>query len=217
MEDDAHTPALGRQELTGAYDRTIRFWTREGKWRPMFVRQIAPAHRETIVDVGCGTGTLAILLKQAAPGARVVAIDPDPQVLRIAEAKATASGAQIDFRRAFARDAATILEGRRAEKAVSSLVFHQTSVSEKRAGLAAMHAMLGPGGELHVADYGRQPGPLMRALFGIVQRLDGHANTQPNADSVLPQLMAEVGFRDVAERIVRTPTGALSLYKAAKG
>ena len=74
--------------------------------------------------------------------ATVIAIDPDPQVLRIAEAKATASGAQIDFRRAFARDAATILEGRRAEKAVSSLVFHQTSVSEKRAGLAAVNAPL---------------------------------------------------------------------------
>lgn len=210
------TPALGRADLTGAYDRTIRFWTREGKWRPMFVAQINAAAGETIIDVGCGTGTLATLLKQAAPGANIIGIDPDPEVLRLAAAKAETAGVSVDFRHGFARDAATSLGGSKADKAVSSLVFHQTPLAEKRAGLMAMHEALKSGGELHVADYGRQPGPLMRALFGIIQIVDGKEDTQPNADGVLTQIIAEVGFADIRERFVRTPTGAISLLSARR-
>ena len=65
-------------------------------------------------------------------------------------------------------------------------------MAEKRAGLAASLRALKPGGTLHVADYGRQSGA-MRVLFRLVQSLDGYENTQPNADGVLPTLMAEGG------------------------
>ncbi|WP_437907400.1 hypothetical protein WME95_05595 [Sorangium sp. So ce327] len=37
------------------------------------------------------------------------------------------------------------------------MVFHQVPLSEKRAGLRAVHDALVPGGELHVADYGQPP------------------------------------------------------------
>lgn len=39
----------------------------------------------SVIDLGCGTGTLAWLL--AANGHRVIAIDPDPEMLRVAAAK----------------------------------------------------------------------------------------------------------------------------------
>jgi hypothetical protein len=46
---------------------------------------------------------------------------------------------------------------RRARKERLILVFHQVPLSEKRAGLRAVHDALVPGGELHVADYGQPP------------------------------------------------------------
>jgi len=74
-----------------------------------------------------------------------------------------------------------------------------------------------PGGELHVADYGLQSSPLMRLAFRQVQSLDGFANTQPNAEGVLPQLMTEAGFVDVIEnQVIPTPTGSISLYSARR-
>lgn len=92
------TPALGRPGMTGAYDLAIRLLTRERRWRSALLEQLAPNDRDAILDVGCGTGTFALLVKQAAPGARVVGLDPDPAVLEIAAAKACAAGVAIEWR-----------------------------------------------------------------------------------------------------------------------
>jgi len=124
----------------------------------------------------------------------------------------------VDFKVGYARDAAALLDGQRINKIVSSLVFHQVPMAEKRAGLAAMRAALAPGGVLHVADYGLQRTALMRRLFRIVQKGDGYENTEPNARGVLPELMREVGFRSVEETaVIPTPTGSISLYRSERG
>jgi hypothetical protein len=91
-------------------------------------------------------------------------------------------------------------------------------MEEKGAALAAMYAALGAGGELHIADYGLQRTPLMRALFrGVVQNLDGRVNTEPNARGVLPELMHAAGFRSVEETLViPTLSGSISLYRGIR-
>ncbi|GIK49864.1 MAG: hypothetical protein BroJett013_25610 [Alphaproteobacteria bacterium] len=211
---DDYTPALGRREWTGLYDLAIALMTREGRWRRALVAQCAPRAGETILDAGCGTGTLMTLMARRAPGVHLIGLDPDPEVLE--RARRRLAGAEVEFTRGFARDADMI--GRaRADKVVSSLVFHQTPMAEKRAGFKAMWRALRPGGEVHIADYGLQRTALMRMLFRQVQRLDGFENTEPNAQGVLPELMREAGFLDVAERVViPTPTGSISLYSARK-
>lgn len=211
-------PALGRPELTASYDRVIAVMTREKRWRGQLLKLVAPQESETIVDVGCGTGTFAIMLKMACPDARVVAIDPDPQVLEIARGKALAADLTIDWRQGFGDDFSHIVPNGAADKVVSSLVLHQCPPNVKRSILAAMHTALRPSGLIAIADYGAQRSLLMRLLFRQVQALDGFENTQPNADGVVPRLMAEVGFENVQElRVVPTPTGSISLYAATVG
>ena len=117
----------------------------------------------------------------------------------------------------YLHDAQTLLAGTGVDKIVSSLVFHQVPLAEKRAGLAALHAALGRGGELHIADYGLQRTWPMRMLFRIVQRVDGYENTQPSAEGILPKLMEETGFVAVKETLViPTLTGSISLYRAVR-
>lgn len=48
-------------------------------------------------------------------------------------------------------------------------MFHQVPLEDKRAGLAAIHEALAPGGSLHVADFGLQRKPKMRKRFRVVQ------------------------------------------------
>lgn len=163
-QNAAFTPALGHAALTPLYDAAIALMTRERTWRGALVRQIAPAPGDVIVDVGCGTGTLALMLKRLAPEASVLGLDPDADVLARARAKAARSGLVVPFEQGLAHDAARFAD-LGVTKIVSSLVFHQTPMEEKRAGLAAMRAALAAHGELHVADYGLQRTPLMRALF----------------------------------------------------
>jgi len=173
---------------------------------------------DSIADIGCGTGTLLALIGQTARPAVLIGIDPDRAILERARRKVAAVGACVDFRVGYARDAAILLDGRGINKIVSSLVFHQVPMPEKRAGLAAMRAALLPGGELHVADYGLQRTALMRRLFRIVGAGDGYENTEPNARGVLPELMREVGFHEVKETaVIATPTGSISLYRAERG
>lgn len=211
MTDPAYTPPLGSGD-TAAYDAAIRRWTRESRWRCATLGALAPGAGETIVDVGCGTGTFAVMLKAACPGADVVGLDPDEQALGIARAKAAAAGVDVRWRRGFGRD----VEGP-VDAVVSSLMFHQMPLAEKRRSLAAMHAAIRPGGRLVVTDYGEQRGP-MRLLFRLtIQRLDGTADTQPNADGILPVLIREAGFtglRSVAS--VPTVTGSIAVMAAER-
>lgn len=212
MNEQTYTPPLGSGD-TADYDRAIRRWTREMRWRRAMVEALAPRPGETIVDVGCGTGSFAVMLKNAEPGLDLVGIDPDEEALAIARAKAEAASLAIRWECGFARNVGV----RSADAVVSSLMFHQVPMAEKQAGLAAMHAALRPGGRLVIADYGRQRG-LMRLLFRLtIQRLDGVADTQPNADGMLPRLIAAAGFRNVREAArIHTITGTIALIVAER-
>lgn len=212
MNSTNFTPALGRPEMTGAYDLAIRLLTREKTWRTALLEQLAPGSDDVILDVGCGTGTIALLIKEAVPSARVVGLDPDPAVLEIAAAKAGAAGIEIEWRQAFAHEADRY--GGPYTKAVSSLVFHQVPMEEKRRGIEAMIRAVRSGGEVHIADYARQRSALMRTLFGLVQRLDGFENTEPNARGAIEAILADFEpDSGLPRRVVRTPTGEISLFR----
>lgn len=213
--DPQFIPALGYHALTPLYDKVLALMTRESVWRNKLLRQIALKQEDVIVDVGCGTGSFVTLLKQAEPDATVIGVDPDGDVLKLAQRKAAKGNVAIPFLQGFLSEG--LLEGQpRPTKIVSSLVFHQVLLPEKRRLLKLIRNLLPQNGELHIADYGLQRTFLMRMLFRMtVQMLDGVRDTQPNADGVLPEIMKEVGFGAVEElAVIPTMTGSISLYRA---
>jgi ubiquinone/menaquinone biosynthesis C-methylase UbiE len=153
------------------------------------------------------------MIKRQCPQARVIGLDLDPAVLRIAHRKAIQAGVAIELIEGRADRILDVVPRGAPNKIISSLVFHHLPFAAKRTALEAIFAILGRGGGLYVADYGWQPTWLMRRLFRLVQHLDGFETTQPNADGVLPGLMTETGFDGVIEaHVVLTPTGSISLY-----
>ena len=88
MTGKEFTPALGYGFLTPVYDLAVGLLTRERRWRSDLVRLIDPQPGDRILDVGCGTGSLLLLLGRVEPEARLIGLDPDPEALRIAGAKA---------------------------------------------------------------------------------------------------------------------------------
>lgn len=213
------TPAAGVHWLTPYYDFGLAVLTRERRWRDALVAQVQPSPDDVIIDLGCGTGSLLVRLAAAEPKARLIGLDPDPAVLGRARAKLGRTGAAAELIQGFGGDARRLLEGCGATKVVSSLVFHQVPMAEKSAALYAAHSVLAPGGALHIADYGLQRTALMRRLFrATVQNLDGVRDTQPQADGVLPDLIRQAGFVDVAEtQVIPTLTGSISLLRAVRG
>lgn len=208
------TPAV---PVLAAYDPIIALLTREKRWRTAIVRQMAPRPGEVVVDAGCGTGSLLALLGHAEPKARLIGLDPDARILALAEDKLGRGPVRADLRRGYLRDVADLCAGVAVDKIVSTLVFHQVPMAEKHAGLAAIHAALVPGGQVHIADYGLQRTFAMRTLFRMVQAVDGVADTQPNADGILPLLMTQAGLVEVEEtQVIPTVTGSISFYRGRK-
>jgi ubiquinone/menaquinone biosynthesis C-methylase UbiE len=70
-------PALGADWLTPLYD-TVAFLARERSFKRRLVEVARIAAGHDVLDIGCGTGTLALLVKQSCPGARVTGLDVDP-------------------------------------------------------------------------------------------------------------------------------------------
>ncbi len=212
MPEAEFTPAAGRFLPTSAYDRLLALLTREATWRARLLAALGPKPGERILDVGSGTGSLAILIKQMEPQAIVVGLDPDPDARRIAAAKAEAAGVEIEWLAGFARDAANF---GLFDKIVSSLVFHQVPLAEKIAGIEAMFKAARPGGRILIADYAMQRSWLMRQAFKIVQSADGRTNTQPNADGFLERELARICGRPLdASWGLDTPTGRISMFNA---
>ncbi|MEU1727226.1 methyltransferase domain-containing protein [Nonomuraea sp. NPDC005692] len=217
MSQQTFTPALGRLKFTRLYDPVVAL-TRERLWRSLVAMHVAPRPDDTIVDVGCGTGSQAMLLHRLEPRARIVGVDPDPETLAQARRKSRANGTAPEWRLGMGDALTGLLGPGSADTAVSSLVLHQCPLPMKRAILASMHAVLRPGGRLVIADYGWQRTASMRLAFRVVQLADGVRDTQPNADGVLPELMTDAGFADVREaEVVRTVTGSISVYVADRG
>ena len=202
MPEAAFTPAAGRFLPTSAYDRLLALLTREATWRAKLLEALAPKPGERILDVGSGTGTFAILIKQKEPHAIVVGLDPDPEARRIAAAKAAEAEVEVAWQSGFARDAAN---------------FGKFPIEEKRAGLEAMFNATKPAGRVLVADYAEQRSWLMRQAFKIVQSADGRTNTQPNSNGFLERELTRLcGAPLTAAWALDTPTGTISLFSVTK-
>jgi SAM-dependent methyltransferase len=212
-----YVPAAGRRVFTRLYDPVLALTMREQTFRGRLLEQVLaelPAAGGRIVDVGCGTGTFAIALAQAAPGAEVIGVDGDPEILALARRKPGATG--VACKEALAT--ALPLDDETADRVVMSLLLHHLAPAAKRQALAEAHRVLRPGGRLHITDFGRPRGPLMRVAFFLsVQLIDGFEGSRDHVAGRLPQLMADAGFADVARRDhLWVPWGRLELVSAVK-
>ena len=212
-----YKPPLSYKVLTPLYDLVITALTRERVWRSAFVHEISPQTSDRILDIGSGTGSLALAVHKAAPGTRYIGVDPDEDAVRRARKKTAKLKSSIRFEVGyFSAENAYFEEP--PTKIVTSLVLHQVPVTEKQRIIQEVFQLLPVGGAIYIADYGRQSSWLMRLLFRLtVQLLDGVEDTQPNADGIIPVLLEQSGFRHVGERNrIATATGVISIYSATK-
>jgi ubiquinone/menaquinone biosynthesis C-methylase UbiE len=205
-----YIPAAGCDLLLPLYDPLNRLLLREERTRGGLVAAAGIAPGQRVLDLGCGTGALCVLVAQRQPDARVHAIDPDPRALARARARAARAGVAIEFAQGFGDqlpwpDASF-------ERVLSSLVLHHLTTDEKRGALAEVHRVLAPGGRLLVLDFGAPRTRVDRWLTFFVHHGGRIAD---NLAGRLPELMREAGFADARETgRVRTLFGSLSLYAA---
>lgn len=209
-------PALAYRWLTPLYDPVVRLTTRERAFKSRLMEQVGVAPGMRVLDVGCGTGTLAIAAKRAVPGAEIVGLDGDPQVLARAAGKARRAHAEISFVEGLSFDL-PYAEGS-FDRVLSSLFFHHLTGADKRRTLAEIKRVLRPSGELHVADWGRPSGAVMRAASYVIVAFDGREQASDNLSGNLPTMIQEAGFASVRPGgTFSTAFGTLHLIAATAG
>ena len=207
--------ALRYAWLTSVYDPVVSWTCRETKFKSELVRQAGVSNGDLVLDLACGTGTLTIQLKESCLQADVIGLDGSDEILETAREKAAGAGIVLSFYHALSYQMP--FERARFDRVVSSLFFHHLSSEHKQQTLEEVHRVLKPGGELHVADWGKAPNAFFRAAFGVVQLLDGFETTRDSIAGRLPDYMENAGFTRVAETSrVLTPLGSVSLYRAVK-
>ena len=207
-----YIPALNYDWLTFLYDPLLRWTMPESAFKQRLVHQARIAGGHRVLDLGCGTATLTLMIKNAQPGADVTGLDGDPKILELARSKAARARLDIHLDRAMAFDL-PYRDGS-FDRVVSSLVIHHLSRENKLRTLREVFRVLRGGGELHVADFGKPHNFWMRLLSLFTRRLEHQLD---NVQGLLPEMIRSAGF----ERVEQTATystiyGTLALYRASK-
>jgi SAM-dependent methyltransferase len=212
-----YVPALRFHALTALFDPVVRLTLRERKFKESLLNQADPSPSQRILDVGCGTGTLTLLVKERVPEAEVVGLDADPEILERARVKAGEAGLEVRFDRALASELP--YEDDSFDLVLSTLFFHHLTGADKRRTAKEIARVLKPGGELHVADMGGAPRSADEGavLLPTVRLIDGLEQTRDNAAGALPAIFEAGGLDQVTETDrLRTVLGSLALYRARK-
>ncbi len=215
LKHSKYVPALGFHWLTPFYDAVAGATAREHTFKQALISQAEIEPGQSVLDLACGTGTLAIWIKQIYPSTVVFGMDGDTAILSMAVRKARRADVSVEFNKAMSFEL-PYLDGC-FDRVVSSLFFHHLSWPEKKRTAEEIFRVLRPGAQLHIADWGKAKNTLMRVLYVPVQLLDGYKNTQDNVSGRLIELFEQTGFVEVSERqSFNTIFGTLSLYSAVK-
>ena len=127
-------------KVTGA-DRARSVLLEQAEFRP----------GQQVLDIGCGTGSLAILLKHLRPEIEVVGLDPDPKALALARRKAQRAAVSTRFDQGFSD--ALEYPADSFDHVLSSFMFHHLRSDQKEATFREIRRVLKPGGYLHLLDF----------------------------------------------------------------
>jgi len=208
----AYIPAAGRDLLLPFYDPLNRLLG-VGKLHRELIEEARLAPGLRLLDVGCGTGSLAVLVRHEHPGVEVVALDPDPKALAIARRKAERARVDVRFEQGYGD--ALPFGGESFDRVTSSLMLHHLELATRRAMLREILRVLRPGGSFHLLDFGRSE---ERRSDGLLARLLHSAeHLRENGDARVAALLDEAGFEAV-ERVAARGTlfGRVAFHRGRK-
>lgn len=208
----SYSPALGFDWLLPLYDPLIRAIVPEEAIKRELVRLAGIESGHRVLDLGCGTATLSLFIKEMHPEAEVLGLDADVKALDKARQKASVANLQIRFDVGLAT--ALPYDDASIDRVLSAFVFHHLSHEQKQQTLREILRILKPGGSFNLLDFGK---PNSRLGILLAPLLHPGRNARDNIRGRLPQLMRDAGFRDVRQAARRTiAVGSISHWTSRK-
>ena len=183
------------------YDFIVWLLT-HGRSRAFRERLVKLAHLaagESVLDVGCGTGSLALVARgQIGASGEVVGIDASPGLIARATAKATEAAIDVSFKMAVVE--ALLFPGAQFDVVLSTLMLHHLPHKVRQQGAREIRRVLKPRGRVLVVDFAHA-----QREAGFLGHFRRHGHVDPRDVVSLPE---ETGFRCVESG----PVGISSLY-----
>ncbi len=207
-----HLPGMGHHRLTPLYDLVTRLLGVPALHRRLLAQaDIQPD--QSVLEIGCGTGNLALRVKRSQPEAVVTGLDPDRPSLDLALRKAARAGVHVRWESGVAEDLP--YEDGVFDRVLSALMLHHVEQDQRLAALREARRVLAAGGELHVVDFGGRTDSSDGLLARIASR---SPRLRGNYDDGLLAAMHEAGFAEVAETSHRVSRimGRVTFYRASR-
>ncbi len=142
-----------------------------------------------LIDVGCGTGKLAIAAaERVGAHGKVIGIDATPAMVDLAIERGHNAKSNATFKVGVAESLP--LPDSSQQAVTSSYFFHHLPSDLKREVLGEMLRVLAPGGRLIITDYGR-PSSMLGQIASIPMRFDFHEYVRPQLAGELEDIVAE--------------------------
>ena len=208
QHESKYIPALSFKVLTPLYDTLFKWTMREELFKGRLIEGAKIRYGQRVLDLGCGTGTLTIMIKKAHPGSEVIGLDGDSQVLEIARRKAKETGASIEFDEGMAYQLP--YPDASFDRVLSSLVFHHLATHDKEKTLAEIYRVLKPDGELHLADFGEPHGFYAKSISLLMRRFE---RVDDNINGRIPEMFVRAKFSVAKTWELQTVFGTLALLR----
>ena len=205
-------PALHYHWLTRWYDPVMRLIFPVTRITDRLIRQADIKSGERVLDVGCGTGTHTLQIKQAQPEAVVHGVDIDPEMLKLAQRKIEQNCLELFLKHGSA--IALPYSDHHFDHVISSLLVHHLNNQAKQQMFQEAFRVLKPGGQLHLVDFGEPQDIPMWVISLLVRWFE---EIQGHIQGMLPKLIQNAGFKlDATPVHFRTLGGTITLWHAYK-
>lgn len=187
-------PALNYHFLTRYYDPLMEFCGARKTLREKVLKVIEPKPRMRILDVGCGTGSLIIDIKEKYPEIEVAGADIDRKMLVQARKKIRTK--KLDIKLINVGADQLKFRARTFDYVISTLVFHHLPTEIKQQALIDIAKMLKPEGKFILIDIGDKKSKWLQLDY-FLSRLVHMAEAKTmkdNVDGKIPSMLKEAGF-----------------------
>ena len=189
------TPALAYDFLTPFYDRVNNLLGYGKSFKRMALELSEIGDGEKVLDVGCGSATLLIEAKTRYPNSDFVGLDPDKQILQVAQRKLERAGVKARLMQGFAQELP--FPPASFDLVISTLIFHHLSAPVKKEAIREIYRILKDKGRFLLADFGQPDNIFAKLLLNLGSIFDGRSNMKDNIDGRLPVFLDEAGFKVV--------------------
>ena len=209
--NEDYIPALSYRFLTPFYDFVQKYIVRDVRYKSILIQQADIRPGQRVLDLGCGTGTLALMIKLACPSAEVVGLDADPDMLKVAKFKAAQQNAPVNFDVGFTNKLPYPEES--FDRVLSSIMIHHLKTPDKKRTAQEVFRVLKPGGQLHILDFGKPVSWYGKLLGPFLHRFE---EANDNIDGSLPLFFGEPGLKTQVVGNFWTFFGDLAFLKGEK-